>query len=67
MESRFSRPFHMTGLVCHYCNRAIPLLFDNLEADGQFVFECPACGEREVRQSEDIQILEVAAKPAVQQ
>lgn len=54
------------GIVCRLCQAAVPLaaigLFEAEEIPESFVFDCPSCGEREIRRSADIQYLEAGAK-----
>jgi predicted RNA-binding Zn-ribbon protein involved in translation (DUF1610 family) len=54
------------GIVCRLCEAGIPLaaigLFEAEKMPETFVFDCPNCGEREIRRSADIQYLAAAAK-----
>jgi predicted RNA-binding Zn-ribbon protein involved in translation (DUF1610 family) len=56
--------FSGPGSVCRFCTEAIPLaaiaLFDAEKTPERFVFECPKCGEREIRRADDIKYLEQA-------
>jgi hypothetical protein len=54
--------FSGPGIVCRLCDVASPLaaigVFKIEEIRELFVFECPNCGERELRRSDDIEQLE---------